>query len=135
MLEVEQKLKLVKRLLQEKVNQLKEQVSTSGQLCPLYLKFPSHSIAFTCLLLFPNTGQLCVQKLGFPLLHTMPKYEPCMYPQFPKALCSCRCVHKLHLYICHRCLTWPCGISGEIWGDFVCFFLAQEMLFSKNDFW
>ncbi|XP_037688678.1 ninein isoform X8 [Choloepus didactylus] len=34
MIEVEQKLKLVKRLLQEKVNQLKEQVSLSGHLCP-----------------------------------------------------------------------------------------------------
>ncbi|XP_023370259.1 ninein [Otolemur garnettii] len=34
MMEVEQKLKLVKRLLQEKVNQLKEQVSLSGHLCP-----------------------------------------------------------------------------------------------------
>lgn len=33
MIEVEQKLKLVKRLLQEKVNQLKEQVS----LCPSHL--------------------------------------------------------------------------------------------------
>uniref|UniRef100_A0A8C3WSH0 Ninein n=1 Tax=Catagonus wagneri TaxID=51154 RepID=A0A8C3WSH0_9CETA len=38
MMEVEQKLKLVKRLLQEKVNQLKEQVSLPGH---LYL--PSHS--------------------------------------------------------------------------------------------
>ncbi|XP_020141408.2 ninein isoform X4 [Microcebus murinus] len=34
MIEVEQKLKLVKRLLQEKVNQLKEQVSLSGHLYP-----------------------------------------------------------------------------------------------------
>uniref|UniRef100_A0A8B9YAM1 Ninein n=1 Tax=Bos mutus grunniens TaxID=30521 RepID=A0A8B9YAM1_BOSMU len=34
MLEVEQKLKLVKRLLQEKVNQLKEQVSFPGHICP-----------------------------------------------------------------------------------------------------
>ncbi|XP_006872404.1 PREDICTED: ninein isoform X2 [Chrysochloris asiatica] len=34
MMEVEQKLKLVKRLLQEKVNQLKEQVSFPGHLCP-----------------------------------------------------------------------------------------------------
>ncbi|XP_073067371.1 ninein isoform X17 [Manis javanica] len=34
MIEVEQKLKLVKRLLQEKVNQLKEQVSLPGHLCP-----------------------------------------------------------------------------------------------------
>ncbi|XP_069342977.1 ninein isoform X4 [Eulemur rufifrons] len=34
MIEVEQKLKLVKRLLQEKVNQLKEQVSLSGDLYP-----------------------------------------------------------------------------------------------------
>ncbi|XP_063500642.1 ninein isoform X8 [Symphalangus syndactylus] len=33
MIEVEQKLKLVKRLLQEKVNQLKEQVSLPGHLC------------------------------------------------------------------------------------------------------
>nr|XP_051678791.1 ninein isoform X4 [Oryctolagus cuniculus] len=33
MIEVEQKLKLVKRLLQEKVNQLKEQVSGPGHLC------------------------------------------------------------------------------------------------------
>ncbi|KAL2789960.1 ninein isoform 6 [Daubentonia madagascariensis] len=39
MLEVEQKLKLVKRLLQEKVKQLKEQVSLSGHLYPP----PSHS--------------------------------------------------------------------------------------------
>lgn len=37
MMEVEQKLKLVKRLLQEKVNQLKEQVSLPGH---LYL--PTH---------------------------------------------------------------------------------------------
>lgn len=34
MLEVEQKLKLVKRLLQEKVNQLKEQVSFPGHIYP-----------------------------------------------------------------------------------------------------
>ena len=34
MMEVEQKLKLVKRLLQEKVNQLKEQVSLPGHLYP-----------------------------------------------------------------------------------------------------
>jgi len=34
MMEVEQKLKLVKRLLQDKVNQLKEQVSLPGHLYP-----------------------------------------------------------------------------------------------------
>ncbi|XP_045423441.1 ninein isoform X8 [Lemur catta] len=42
MIEVEQKLKLVKRLLQEKVNQLKEQVSLSGDLYP-----PTSHCSFT----------------------------------------------------------------------------------------
>ncbi|XP_062944983.1 ninein isoform X7 [Cynocephalus volans] len=46
MMEVEQKLKLVKRLLQEKVNQLKEQVSLPGHLCPP-TSHPSFNYSFT----------------------------------------------------------------------------------------
>ncbi|XP_066200243.1 ninein isoform X8 [Saccopteryx leptura] len=50
MIEVEQKLKLVKRLLQEKVNQLKEQVSLPGHLYPptLHSTFNSSSIFLYC---------------------------------------------------------------------------------------
>ncbi|KAF6351924.1 ninein [Rhinolophus ferrumequinum] len=50
MIEVEQKLKLVKRLLQEKVNQLKEQVSLPGHLYPptLHSTFNSNSTFFYC---------------------------------------------------------------------------------------
>ncbi|XP_019581235.2 ninein isoform X5 [Rhinolophus sinicus] len=50
MIEVEQKLKLVKRLLQEKVNQLKEQVSLPGHLYPptLHSTFNSNSTFLYC---------------------------------------------------------------------------------------
>ncbi|XP_064148534.1 ninein isoform X5 [Loxodonta africana] len=49
MMEVEQKLKLVKRLLQEKVNQLKEQVSLPGHLCP---PTPHSSFNSSCTFLY-----------------------------------------------------------------------------------